>query len=302
MSIAGVSNIASPSSKMQSISGNNSSTVMPNEDVPPGVSSEPTQVSAMPLPPMQYVKQYSDDHVKRGLAPLPPTPLQPNESYSMFGHQFTAEDSIIASLESQGIRRLYSAKDVDRKKELRKLNQSILVNFLDLLDILIRAPDSPKRDEKIDDLNLLFTHMHHLTNEFRPHQARETLRVMLYVQKRKRIQVADKFREHLDKVQETIQEALDALPDFSNIDASTDNKLLIPMLSSNVDSSGTTQVQMLLTTKDSLQSNHKTSFASSGVLSENERTVAVNNLDSIICKMVDDSYTEMDENMKSEDE
>ena len=128
----------------------------------------------MPLPPMHYVKQYSDDHVKRGLSPLPPTPLQPNESYSMFGHQFTAEDSIIASLESQGIRRLYSAKDVDRKKELRKLNQSILVNFLDLLDILIRSPDSPKRDEKIEDLNLLFIHMHHLTNEFRPHQARET--------------------------------------------------------------------------------------------------------------------------------
>ena len=75
----------------------------------------------MPLPPMHYVKQYSDDCVKRGLAPPPPNPLQPNESYSMFGHQFTAEDSIIASLESQGIRRLYSAKDVDRKKELRKV-------------------------------------------------------------------------------------------------------------------------------------------------------------------------------------
>ena len=55
-----------------------------------------------------------------------------------------------------------------------QLNQSILVNFLDLLDILIRAPDSPKRQEKIDDMNLLFIHMHHLTNEFRPHQARET--------------------------------------------------------------------------------------------------------------------------------
>ena len=74
------------------------------------------------------------------------------------------------------------------------------------------------------------------------------------------------------------------------------------MLSSNVDSSGTAQVQMLLATKDSLPSNHKTNFVSSGVISENERTVAVNNLDSIICKMVDDSYTEMDENMKSEDE
>ena len=76
----------------------------------------------MPLPPMHYIKNYSDDHLKRGLAPLPPQPLQPNESYSMFGNQFTAEDSIIASLESQGIRRLYSAKDVDRKKELRKVH------------------------------------------------------------------------------------------------------------------------------------------------------------------------------------
>jgi len=301
MSISGVSNIASPSSKMQSISGNNPSTVMPNEDVPPGVSSEPTQVSAMPLPPMHYVKQYSDDHVKRGLAPLPPTPLQPNESYSMFGHQFTAEDSIIASLESQGIRRLYSAKDVDRKKELRKLNQSILVNFLDLLDILIRSPDSPKRDEKIEDLNLLFIHMHHLTNEFRPHQARETLRVMLYVQKRKRIQVAEKFREHLDKVQETIQEALDALPDFSNLNTSSDNKLLIPMLSNVDKSSDVGQIEMTLTSKDSLPTN-RPNILSSGVLSEDERNIAVNNLDSIVCKMIDESFADMDENMKTEDE
>ena len=65
---------------------------------------------------------------------------------------------------------MYSAKDIDRKKELRKLNHSILVNFLDLIDILIKCPESPKRDEKIEDTNLLFIHMHHLINEFRPHQ------------------------------------------------------------------------------------------------------------------------------------
>merc|ERR1711997_2079 len=172
---------------------------------------ENLQVSAMPAPPMQYVKNYTDENVRRGTAPPPPQPL--SDSYTMFGNVFTAEDCIVASLESQGIRRLYSAKDVDRKRELRKLNHSVLVNFLDLLDILIRAPDSDKRVEKIADLNLLFIHMHHLINEFRPHQARETLRVMLHVQKKKRLQLADKFQEHLDKVQETIQNALDALPD-----------------------------------------------------------------------------------------
>ena len=70
----------------------------------------------------------------------------------------------------QGIKRLYSTKDIDRKKELRKLNHSILVNFLDLIDILIKCPESPRREEKVDDINLLFIHMHHLINEFRPHQ------------------------------------------------------------------------------------------------------------------------------------
>ena len=163
---------------------------------------------------MQYVKHYTDENIRRGIAPPPPPAIA--TSYSMFGNIFTSEDCIVASLESQGIRRLYSAKDVDRKRELRKLNHSVLVNFLDLLDYLIKSPDSDKRVEKVADLNLLFIHMHHLINEFRPHQARETLRMMLNVQKRKRLQLADKFQEHLDKVQETIQEALAALPDVES--------------------------------------------------------------------------------------
>ena len=137
------------------------------------------------------------------------------------------------SLESQGVRRLYSAKDVDRKRELKKLNHSVLVNFLDLLEFLIKSPDSEKRVEKIGDLNLLFIHMHHLINEFRPHQARETLRVMLHVQKRKRLQLAEKFHGHLEKVQETIQEALTALPDQDDSDSTTDNKKGVDFSSNN---------------------------------------------------------------------
>eukprot|EP00092_Neocalanus_flemingeri_P003988 GFUD01004293.1.p1 GENE.GFUD01004293.1~~GFUD01004293.1.p1 ORF type:complete len:246 (-),score=70.97 GFUD01004293.1:77-763(-) len=170
-----------------------------------------TQVSSMPIPPMHYVKLFTDDAVKRGTAPRPPPPIQ--ETYSMFGVTINNDDAIIQSLESQGFKRLYSAKDIDRKKELRKLNHSILVNFLDLIDILIKCPESPKRDEKIEDTNLLFIHMHHLINEFRPHQARETLRVMLMVQKRKRTQFTGKFKEHLEKVETIIQEAIDNLPD-----------------------------------------------------------------------------------------
>lgn len=99
----------------------------------------------------------------------------------------------------QGIKRLYP-QHFDRRRELKKLNHSLLVNFLDLLDLLVNCPDSPKRTEKVDDISVLFIHIHHLLNEFRPHQARETLRVMLDLQKRQRIETAVRFRKHLDRV------------------------------------------------------------------------------------------------------
>jgi mediator of RNA polymerase II transcription subunit 7 len=107
----------------------------------------------------------------------------------LFSNTFTNDDIIIRPLESQSIRRLYP-QHFDRKKELKKLNHSLLVNFLDLLDMLINAPESQRRVEKIDDLTVLFLHIHHLLNEYRPHQARETLRVMLDLQRRQRMETA----------------------------------------------------------------------------------------------------------------
>lgn len=85
---------------------------------------------------------------------------------------------------------------VDKKAELKKLNRSILICFLELLDILIDNPSSPEvspskyfqwmpkrrgdqlslslsftqRNDKIKDINVLFINMHHLINEYRPHQ------------------------------------------------------------------------------------------------------------------------------------
>ncbi len=140
----------------------------------------------------------------------------------MFGVGFCADDQIIRPLESQGLRRLYP-QHYDHKRELKKFNHSILVNFLDLLDILIKAPESQRRMEKIDDLTLLFIHMHHLINEFRPHQARETLRVMMDRQKQQRLETAERFQKHLEKVQELLQTALSSLPD----EEALDSKLMI---------------------------------------------------------------------------
>ncbi|KAJ8676375.1 hypothetical protein QAD02_012162 [Eretmocerus hayati] len=178
-------------------------------------ASDTIQVSSLPLPPVQYINLYTDENVRRSRAPKPPPPIHDN--YSMFGNVFNADDTIIRPLEAQGIKRLYP-QHFDRRRELKKLNHSLLVNFLDLIDLLVLCPDSPKRAEKVEDLSLLFIHIHHLLNEFRPHQARETLRVMMELQRRQRIETALRFQKHLEKVQEILQNALQMLPDTSELD------------------------------------------------------------------------------------
>ena len=57
--------------------------------------------------------------------------------------------------------------------------------------------------------------MHHLVNEFRPHQARETLRVMLEQQKRQRLEIAERFRRHFEKSVELVQQAVSTIPEPS---------------------------------------------------------------------------------------
>uniref|UniRef100_UPI00358F4C67 mediator of RNA polymerase II transcription subunit 7 n=1 Tax=Myxine glutinosa TaxID=7769 RepID=UPI00358F4C67 len=159
------------------------------------------QVSSLPLPPPQYYRQYTDEAIQRGTTPRPPAPVL--DRYQMFGSDFHCDDLIIRPLESQGISRLYPP-DVDRRQELKKLNVSILVNFLDLLEVLARNPANARREEKLEDLKLLFVHAHHLVNEFRPHQARETLRVLLEVQRRQRRDAAQRFKWQLERVREVL--------------------------------------------------------------------------------------------------
>jgi len=107
---------------------------------------EALQVSSLPLPPVQYINLYTDENVRRGRIPRPPPPI--HDSYSMFGNVFNADDTIIRPLEAQGIKRLYP-QHFDRRRELKKLNHSLLVNFLDLIDLLVQCPDSPRRAEKV---------------------------------------------------------------------------------------------------------------------------------------------------------
>ena len=135
-----------------------------------------TSSSTLPLPP-QFAELYTDENIQQGKAPSPPKPVV--GVYEIFGTSIDPDEPMIRPLESQGIKRLHPLT-YDRKQELKKLNHSILVNFLDMLEVLIQCPDSKERIEKMDDISLIFVHMHHLINEFRPHQAREALRFVKF--------------------------------------------------------------------------------------------------------------------------
>ena len=132
----------------------------------------------------------------------------------MFGISMMNDEAIIRPLESQGIKRLY-AKDSDHKKELKKMNASILINFLDLIDVLVKCPDTSKREEKCSDIAMLFVQMHHLINELRPHQARETIRVTLQCQKRQRIEIIKKLNKQIERVNELIVNCVSNIPEIN---------------------------------------------------------------------------------------
>jgi len=122
----------------------------------------------------------------------------------MFGQKISLDDAIIAPLEAHGTKRLFPRSDYDHKKELKKINASILVNFIDLIDVLVKCPDTDKRIEKCNDIATLFINFHHLINELRPHQARETLRVWLTAQKRTRDEITKKLNAEMDRMSKVL--------------------------------------------------------------------------------------------------
>lgn len=203
------------------------------------------------------------------------------DNYTSFGKPIDPNDVLIRSLETQGIQRLYTIpadsltpgnpdaavittkiNTNNHKKELKKLNHSILIAYLDLLEILVKAPNTqiietppqhdingqlvdeagnpldpnnPQhqhlimppvvktlREQKLEDIELLFINMHHLINELRPHQARDNIRCILEMQKQQRIQIAQKFKQHLFKIVELLKSCIQSIQNSSKNDAYID--------------------------------------------------------------------------------
>ncbi|KAH0489707.1 hypothetical protein TgHK011_010125 [Trichoderma gracile] len=110
---------------------------------------------------------------------LQPPPEPADGRWRVFGDQYMLDDKL-PTLEEQGIQNLPAtassgakdAKHYDRAFELKRLVKSLLLNFLELNGVLARNPADA--EAKILDIRTLFINIHHILNEYRPHQARES--------------------------------------------------------------------------------------------------------------------------------
>ncbi|KAL3421646.1 hypothetical protein PVAG01_05802 [Phlyctema vagabunda] len=141
--------------------------------------------------------------------------LQPPEppadgTWTCFGGRYYLNEPIPTLAES-GVDQLYSppstptGKHADRAFILKKLAKSLLLNFLELVGIMSINPE--QFPEKIQDLRTIFINFHHLLNEYRPHQARESLILMMQDQ-------LDKSRaetEGIMKMKEKVEGILEGL-------------------------------------------------------------------------------------------
>ncbi|KAH7484197.1 hypothetical protein PRIC1_003500 [Phytophthora ramorum] len=162
----------------------------------------PEIVSEFPAPP-KFFALYADG-VESG--PAPPEPMEP--TYHMFGSPYSTQDVVPDLLPGK---KLYAPAGeegdedapVDYKAEMKKINRSLLANFVELVDVLIKKP--AMFNEKLDDVELLFLNMHNLINSFRPHQARETVIQMLKTQVQERRDAARDIRRTIDESRQAVE-------------------------------------------------------------------------------------------------
>lgn len=107
----------------------------------------------------------------------PPPPASSAETYTTFGQNQVIDPSQLSSLPLDQLFFDPNDPNLDHAFLLRKLNKSILLNFLELTSTL--ALDPLEHAGKMDDIRRLFLNVHVVINMYRPHQARESTKDLL---------------------------------------------------------------------------------------------------------------------------
>ncbi|KAI9339587.1 MED7 protein-domain-containing protein [Obelidium mucronatum] len=164
--------------------------------------------SQYPLPPKHYTR-FTDEAIAAGTDPLlrPPPPLGPGvAAYTVFGDNIRLTDRA-PLLSEMGIVQLFPDEDgpgFDRASELKKLNHSLLLNFLELQHILTKRPE--EYIAKIEDIRLIYINIHYLLNGYRPHQARDTLKLFMELQVKRRQNMTTSIQSCLNEIKDVFRE------------------------------------------------------------------------------------------------
>ncbi|RDH36150.1 MED7 protein-domain-containing protein [Aspergillus welwitschiae] len=188
----------------------------------------PAELRALDLPPE--------------LRLLVPPAIPDTGHYSVFG-ELQNLSTALPSLKDQGITQLYpssSPADTDRQPPsepsrplnhayyLLKISKSLLLNFLEFVGVLSVSPE--QFESKVEDLRNLFINAHHLLNLYRPHQARESLIMMMEEQlsrTKEEIQQMDKLKAEITGVLERLEAdgiAAQSRPQQTNEDGKKDSE------------------------------------------------------------------------------
>ncbi|KAL0256734.1 Mediator of RNA polymerase II transcription subunit 7 [Diplodia seriata] len=88
---------------------------------------------------------------------------------------------------------------LDRSSHIKKMTQSLLLNYLELAGVL--AADPGRWQEKYEDMQTLLFNAHHLINEYRPHQARASLIAMMEEQLARRREEVEGVRRMGERIE-----------------------------------------------------------------------------------------------------
>ncbi|CCH59687.1 hypothetical protein TBLA_0B08720 [Henningerozyma blattae CBS 6284] len=170
-----------------------------------------------------------DEVITSELDFLIPPPIPASKQYRGFGNIWQLNDEL-PDLESMGIRQLYSNENLDKNNhttssttdgktvyqnkiaELHKLLKSLLLNYLELVGILSINPT--QFEAKLEHIKTILINIHHLLNQYRPHQSRESLIMLLEGQleyKKKEIKniedVCDQVKAKLKSITEELSKS-----------------------------------------------------------------------------------------------
>lgn len=144
---------------------------------------------------------------------VPPLPPE-GPSYQSFGALWHFEERI-PTLAEMGMEQLYPDSHADllpaerltaKVAELKKLLKLLLLSFLELIKVLATLPEH--FGTKIDNMRAILINMHHLLNEYRPHQSRESLIFLLQTQIDKRKQEVVEIEEACKQVGDRLRKVI----------------------------------------------------------------------------------------------